>query len=100
MKTARMFSSNIPGTTPYWNSTRFEMRAINLYNAYINDQHISIFHTGSLAEFHELSLRTLLAKYVTAINNNDTYGEEIMNDDNKFNSAVHIYKNIVTHYLE
>ena len=29
LKTARMHASNIPGTIPYWHSTRFEMRAIH-----------------------------------------------------------------------
>ena len=92
MKTAKMFLLNVPGTTPYWNSIRFEMKAINLYNGYINNQHISIFHTSNLAEFYELSLRTLLAKYVIAINNNDmSHAHERMNDDTKFNCAIHTY---------
>ena len=75
------------------------MKAINFYNACIHDKHLSIFHTGSLAEFHEPPLRTLLAKYVSAIKNDESYSYDIMNDDKEFNLAVHKYKNIVTHYL-
>ena len=67
MKPAWVFLSNVSGTTPYWNSTRFEMKAINLYKWYINNQHISIFHTGSLVDFHKFSFRRLLAKYITVI---------------------------------
>lgn len=99
LKTARIFSSNIPGTKSYFQSTRYEMKDINFYNAYIHDKHLSIFHTGSLAEFHEPPLWTLLAKYLSAINNDDSYAYAIMNDNKKFNLAAHKYKNIVTHHL-
>ena len=57
MKIARLFASNVPGTDPYWHSTRFKMKAINFYQRYIEDNQLSVFHTGSLAEYHELALR-------------------------------------------
>ena len=67
LKTARMHASNIPGTTPYWHSIRFEMRAIHFFNAYMKNHHMCIVHTGSLAEYHEPALRLLLSKYVQKI---------------------------------
>ena len=64
MKTARMFASNVACTDPYWHSTRFEMKAINFYQRHIEDNQLSIFHMGGLAEYHKPALRKLLSKYV------------------------------------
>ena len=41
------------------------------YNTYNHDKHLPIFQIGSLAEFHKSPLHTMLAKYVSAINNNN-----------------------------
>ena len=62
-KRAHLHASNVPGTQSYWRATRFEFKAANFYNLYINKREVSLFHTGSLAEFHKLLLRYLLHKY-------------------------------------
>ena len=51
-KRLHIFSSNIPCTPAYWNSTKNEFRATTLFNSYVNKREIRLFHTGSLAEFH------------------------------------------------
>jgi hypothetical protein len=100
MKTARMHASNVPGTTPYWESTRFEMKAINFHNSYILERDISIFHTGSLAEYHEPWLRNLLSRYTAKLDSLPPgYSQEILDNDAVFNKAVQKYKHVVTHYL-
>ncbi len=100
LKRAHMHASNIPGTMPYWKSTRYEFKAINFFNSYIKKRDISLFHTGSLAEYHEYPLRHLLYKYTTALSHVDEeYSLSILNDDSVFMNAVQKYKNIVTHYL-
>ena len=100
LKNARMHSSNIPGTTPYWHTTRYEMKAIHFYNSYINDEHLSIFHTGSLAEYHEPALRQMLYNYTRKLDNKtEEEAREILDDDRTFFLAIQKYKNIVTHYL-
>jgi hypothetical protein len=59
-----------------------------------------VFHTGSHAEFHDPFLRRLLSKYVKEISaQHDSSYLDIMKDDDEFTDAVHIYKNVVTHYL-
>ena len=100
VKKAHMHAANIPGTTPYWKSTRHEFKAANFYNSYIKNKDVSMFHTGSLAEYHEYSLRHLLHKYTAALTNvTQSFSEDILTDDNTFASAVQKYKNVVTHYL-
>ena len=61
-KRAHLHASNVPGTQSYWRATRFEFKAANFYNSYINKREVSLFYTDSLAEFHEHPLRYLLNK--------------------------------------
>ena len=96
MKTARMFTSNVAGTDPYWHLTRFEMKAIDFYQQYIEDNQLSIFHTGSLAEYHEPALRKLLSKYVRELDGtSDAEAQQILDD----NTAFKTYKHLVTYYI-
>ena len=83
LKTARMHAANIPGTTPYWYCTRFEMRAIHFCNVYMKNHRMCIFHTGSLAEYHEPALRLLLSKYVKNLDN-IADEKDILNNDSAF----------------
>ena len=52
LKTAHIHARNIPRTVPYWKNTSHEFKAINLYNYYMKKQEVSIFYSGSLAEYH------------------------------------------------
>ena len=95
-----MFSSNIPCTPAYWKSTRFEFKATTFFNSYVNKSEIRLFHTGSLAEFHEYHLRLLLYNYVSSLSFYDEDSEQnILNGDKCFSSAVQKYKNVATHYM-
>jgi hypothetical protein len=93
IKKTQVFSSNIVGTQPYWKATCHEFKATSFYNSYINNKHVSLFHTGSLAEHHEYPLRLLLHNYSNALNRIDVdrggdagNNEEIniLNDDTSF----------------
>ena len=99
-KKIHTYSSNIPCTPAYWRNTRFEFKATTLFNSYINKKEIRVFHTGSLAEFHEWNLRVLLHKYVSSLTYfEDTNENNILNDDTLFVKSVQKYKNVVTHYM-
>ena len=100
VRKASLYSSNIPGTTSYWASTRQEFRATHMYHSYINNKTPNIWCTGSLAEYHEFPLRLLLSKYVEQLDGHTTSdANEILNNDDSFKKAVQKYKTIVTHYL-
>ena len=59
-----------------------------------------MFHTGSLAEFHEHPLRHLLHNYTAKLTGLPAgYSNDIISGDNTFIDAVQINKTIVTHYL-
>ena len=95
-----MHVSNVPETDAYWTSSRFEMKAAIFYQSYIEEDEISLFHTGSLDEYHEPHLRSLLYKYTSQIDGlPDGYSESIMEDYYVFINAVQTYKHVVTHYL-
>ena len=59
-KRSHLHASNVPGTQSYLRATRFEFKAASFYNSYINQREVSLFHTVSVAEFHEHPLRYLL----------------------------------------
>ena len=59
-----------------------------------------MFHTGSLAEYHEYPLRVLLSKYTAKLTSlPPDYSQTILVDDAILNDAVQKYKHVVTHYL-
>ena len=101
VKKCHIHSGNIPGTPAYWKSTFYEFMANAFYQEYMLGKNITMFHTGSQAEFHDPFLRNLLSKYVQVISPpGDTFAAEILEDDTKFAEAVQKYKNITTHFLE
>lgn len=101
LNNAQVHTSNIPGTDAYWTATYHEFQALNFYYSYVKDEEITAFHTGSLAEYHEYSLRLLLSKYVSKLTNTPPdLPQQILDDDTAFARAVQMYKNVVTHYLE
>ena len=58
---------------------------------------VALFHTGSLAEFHEPHLRLMMANYIRAIGKPDVAGFLLTNDA-AFVTATQTYKNAVTCY--
>ena len=78
-----------------------EYKAILFYMSYVNQTVPGIFHTGSLAEYHEYALRLLLHNYVKAWNmpNSIELAMNILVGDSAFAKAVQVYQKIVTHYL-
>jgi hypothetical protein len=105
IKRAHIHSSNIPATPAYWKSAFYEFQARTFAASYLEETDISVFHTGSHAEFHDPFLRYLLSDYVKQLSNPSVSGDDapfhqqILEDDAAFVSAVQMYKNIVTHYL-
>ena len=63
LNTSHIHASNIPETVTYWKITCREFKSINFYNSYVKKQEVSIFHTGSLAEYHKYDLRNSLSLY-------------------------------------
>ena len=57
IETARSYAGNIPGTKPYWTNKYFEFKATNMYNSYMCKKDPTLFHSGSIAEYHEYFLR-------------------------------------------
>ena len=94
------YASNVPGTKPYWVAKCHEFKSASFFHSYINKMHPTIFHTGSIAEYHDSWLRMVLSRYVSCIDgNSDADGELVLNNNSHFTSAVQKYKNVVTHYL-
>ena len=62
--------------------------------------HPTIFHTGSIAEYHDMWLRILLSQYVSCIDGNTKVdGDLVLSDNACFQSAVQKYKDVVTNFL-
>ena len=76
------FASNVPGTKPYWVSKRHEFKSTSFFHSYINKMHPTIFHTGSIAEYHDSWLRILLSQYVSCIDGNTKDDGELVLSDN------------------
>ena len=97
-------TQNIPGTDSYWRSAFYEFEATSLQQSHGHHKTPQLFHTGSMAEYHEYDLRCCLATYVITLTNwllNDTTARaiKIMTNDKAFVEAVQTYKNVVTHYF-
>ena len=93
------YASNVPGTKPYWVAKCHEFKSTSFFHSYINQMHPTIFHTGTIAEYHDSWLRNLLSQYVSSINGNSvTDGEKVLSDNSHFTSAVQKYKHVVTHF--
>ncbi|KAL7554626.1 hypothetical protein ACHAWF_018133 [Thalassiosira exigua] len=91
---------NVQCTPQYWRNAYHEFKAANFFHSYVKNREISIFHTGSLAEYHEPHLRQLLCKYKRKLTGSDPADcDRILTDDTAFSQAVNDYRQIVTHYL-
>ena len=63
--------------------------------------HHSIFHTGSIAEYHDSWLCILLSQYVSCIGGNKKDTRDlVLNDNTYFQSAVQKYKHVVNNFLD
>ena len=94
------FASNVPGTKPYWVSKQHKFESKSFFHSYINKMHPTIFHTGSIVEYHDSWLRILVYQYVSRIDGNTKDdGDLVLNDDTYFQSTVQEYKYIVTNFL-
>ena len=60
----------------------------------------TIFHTGSIAEYHDSWLRILLSQYVSCIDGNTKDDGDLgLSDNAHFQSVVQNYKHVVTRRL-
>ena len=97
-------TQNIPGTDSYWRSAFYEFEATSLQQSHGHKKTPQLFHTGSMAEYHEYDLRCCTATYVLTLTNLSPLRAkeraiQIMTDDKAFVDAVQTYKNVVTHYF-
>ena len=61
------FVGNILGTDPYWKSTFWEFRDTSFYYEYMDKCSDSLFHTGSVSNFHDPHLYNIMANDVDAL---------------------------------
>ena len=92
-------AGNVRGTDQYWSSRRREFKATSLFSSYLLKRECRIFHTGSLAEFHDPYLRRILSRYVAKVKSDPSLEQFIMQNDASFHEAIHSYKTVVTHFL-
>ena len=61
----------------------------------------TLFHTGSVAEYHEYILSILLSKYVKILDTPDSndISNSILTNGTTFAKVAQSYQHIVTHYL-
>ena len=94
------FASNVPETKPYWVSKRHEFKSTQLFHSCINKIHLTIFHTGNIAEHHDKWLRILLSHYLLYIDGSTIVdGNLVVKDSTFFQSAIQKYKNVVTNFI-
>ena len=99
-KTFFTFVCNVFGTKPYWVARYHEFKSLLFFHSYINKMHPTIFHTGSIAEYHDSWLRILLSRYVSCIDgNSNADGQLVLNNNSYVTSTVQKYKHVVTHFL-
>ena len=95
-------SGNVPGTDSYWRAKKQCFQNICFYKSYIDNEELSLFHTGSVAEFHEPWLRILLYQYMQTLKNPGISIHErnqCITDEKIYSNVVNKYKNIVTLYV-
>lgn len=92
------FAGNVRGTDQYWNGVLKSFQATAHYQSYVKAKEMNVFHTGSLAEYHDPFLRELLSKYVATIDS-QAAGQQVIDDDATFQNAVRDYKHVVTHFF-
>ena len=90
MEQAMVHTSNVPGTKAYWRSKFHEFTSLSLHKSHVVGDPPSFFHTGSIAEYHDYSLRALLQNYVNQLSNppEDLVDTQILTNDAAFVRAV------------
>ena len=71
------FASN-PRPKPYWVSKQHKFKSISFFHSYINKMYPPFFHTGSISEHYDSWLRILLSQYVSCIDSNTKYYEDLI----------------------
>jgi hypothetical protein len=98
LKALNFSVGSIRGTDQYWGARQREFIAINHFLSYTEDKEPHVFHTESLAEYHDPFLRRILSKYVTKVESEEE-GRAILESDLAFYIAVGNYKTVVTQYF-
>ena len=104
-KRCEYVSRNIVASDAYWRLAFHEFKASSMQQLHIDPPKTpKLFHTGSLAEYHEYDLKCVLATYVSQLTNKSrsdaaAVAKDIMTNDAAFVRAVQSYKHVVTHYF-
>ena len=104
------YTGNVAGTDQYWSSRLSEFQAVAFFQGYVRKNPVRVFHTLSLAEYHDPFLRRLLGKYVEKVEEPWLHlnlpgkpryrtREAVLNDDKVYNAVMHDYKTVVTHFF-
>jgi hypothetical protein len=92
------YAANVKGTDQYYNKVRRQFTATAFHSHYVDKIPARLFHTGSMAEFHDPFLRLLMSKYVSCVEG-AVEGERVWEDDREYMNAMYAYKTVVTHYF-
>lgn len=96
----QMHASNVPGTDQNWKSSFWEFRATSFFLRHMEQHSASMFHTGSVSDFHDPFLRIVMANYVRKLDGHgDEAAEAVLTSESAFNDSVHKYKHVITNYL-
>ena len=87
--------ANLVNSDPYWNKCKRELDAFTFYRRHVKKDLPCYFQSASIAEFHWIGLKLLLAKYLSAI---DSKGESVETYLKKMND-MHFNRQIVLQNL-
>ena len=92
------YAANVSGTDQYYNKLRRQFTATAFHSHYADGKPARLFHTGSMAEFHDPFLKLLLIKYVAAVEG-ESVASQMVDDKQKYVEKMYQYKTVVTHYF-
>ena len=92
------FVGNVGGTDQFHAANNRKFKATAFHHSYHNNKAARIFHTGSMAEFHDPFLRHLLFRHVSKVRSPQA-GQLILESDAAFSKAVRDNKQVVTTYF-
>ena len=92
------FAGNVRGTDQYFASVQRDFRAVAFFNNYINNQPIRLFHTASMAEYHDPNLRRIISTYTASVESEES-GKAVLDDDAVFADRMRAYGHVVTNFF-
>lgn len=97
---AHIHTGSVMCTPQYWRNVFSKFEATTFWHSYIKQRELTVFTTGSLAEYHDFHLRHLLYKYKKALSGSDPEQcQRILTTDSDFAAAMNDCKHLCGHFL-